>query len=216
MSLIRLLAWMSPAFPVGSFSYSHGLERVVHDGLVKDSAALKDWIHALIAHGSAWNDAVLLNESWRRARDGGDLVELADLAEAMAGSLERHRETVLQGAAFLAAARAWPSPVFDRLAAETAYPVAVGAAAGAHDIAAREATAAFLHAFASNQVQAAIRLGVTGQADGVGVVAALEPAIGEIADRAASSTLDDLGSATMIADIMSMRHETQHSRLFRT
>lgn len=188
----------------------------MHDGLMDESGALKDWIHALIAHGSAWNDAVLLNESWRRARDGGDLVELADLAEAMAGSLERHRETVLQGAAFLAAARAWPSPVFDRLAAETAYPVAVGAAAGAHDIAAREATAAFLHAFASNQVQAAIRLGVTGQADGVGVVAALEPAIGEIADRAASSTLDDLGSATMIADIMSMRHETQHSRLFRT
>jgi urease accessory protein len=110
-ALLRLMNWLSPAFPVGGFAYSHGLERAVHDGLVSDRAELQAWLAALLEIGSGWNDAVLFAEAWRRARDGGDLVDLAELAEALAGSGERHAETMLQGAAFLAAAAGWPNPV---------------------------------------------------------------------------------------------------------
>ncbi|MFT4183770.1 MAG: urease accessory protein UreF [Rhizobium sp.] len=215
-ALLRLMAWLSPAFPVGSFAYSGGLERAVHDGLVRDATELRHWITALVGHGSAWNDAVLLAEAHGAGEDAVRLAEVAELAEALAGSKERHQETMLLGEAFLSAARAWPHPVFSILAAKTAYPVAVGAVARAHAISCEQALAAFLHALASQMVSAGIRLGVSGQKDGVAILAALEDVIAETAKRAAQSSLDDLGSATVQADIASLRHETQGTRLFRS
>ncbi|MFS2177084.1 urease accessory protein UreF [Rhizobium pisi] len=215
-ALLRLTAWLSPAFPIGGFAYSGGLERAVADGLVTDAALLAAWIGTLIGHGSAWNDAVLMAESHRRHADAAYLAEIAALAEALAGSRERHQETMLLGDAFLSAAQAWPDGVFERLPQKAAYPVAVGAVTGAHGIAPEKALAAFLHAYASQAVSAGIRLGVAGQKDGVAVLAGLEERIAEIARRAAVSTLDDLGSATVQADIASLRHETQATRLFRS
>ncbi len=215
-ALLRLMAWLSPAFPVGAFAYSHGLERAVHDGLVADRDSLSDWIEALITHGSGWNDAVLAAESRRRAAEGGDLAELAALGEALAGSGERHMETMLQGTAFLEAARQWPAPGLASLPSRAPYPVAVGAVSGVHSIAAEPMLAALVQAFATNLVQAAIRLSVVGQQQAVAIVAALEPAITAAAARAARSDLDDLGAASFTADIMAMRHEEQHVRLFRS
>jgi len=165
IALLRLMAWLSPAFPVGGFAYSHGLERAVHDGQVADAASLAHWLETLVEMGSGWNDAVLFSESWRRARNAGDFDEVAALAEALAGSRERHTEAMLQGAAFLKAAAAWPNPALERLPAECAYCVAVGAIAGGNGIALQDALSAFLQAFFSNLVQAAIRLGVVGQSE---------------------------------------------------
>jgi urease accessory protein len=216
VALLRLMAWLSPAFPVGGFSYSHGLERAVHDGLVADSESLSGWLETLVEMGSGWNDAVLFAESWRRARDGGNLHEITDLAEALAGSHERHTETMLQGAAFLKAASAWPNPVLSRLPAECAYCVAVGAVAGGNGIALQDALSAFLQAFFSNLVQAAIRLGVVGQSGATALLAGFEPLALATATRAAGSTPDDLGGCAFISDVMAMKHETQYSRLFRS
>jgi urease accessory protein len=210
-ALLRLMAWLSPAFPVGSFTYSHGLERAVLDGLVDGREGLRAWIEALLVQGSAWNDAVLMAESFRRAARGDAVAELAELAEAMAGSLERHRETMLQGDAFMTAAAAWGSA-----AGALPWPVAVGATAGRQGVPLEAALAAFLQAFASNQLQAAIRLSVVGQSDAVAILAALEPVLLLTAARAARATLDDLGSCTVAAEIASMSHETQYSRLFRS
>lgn len=215
-ALLRLVTWMSPAFPVGAFSYSGGLEQAVHDGLVSNAAALAGWLEALIRHGASWNDAVLFAESYRAYDDAVRLQQVRELAEALAGSRERHQETVLQGNAFLTAAAHWPHPVLEMLTGMVAYPVAVGAVAGAHRTGLEPALAAYLHATASNLVSVAIRCGVTGQTQGVGVLAGLEPIMAETAARAAESTLDDLGSATIIADIAALRHETLHSRLFRS
>ncbi|WP_412063890.1 urease accessory protein UreF [Rhizobium sp. SYY.PMSO] len=215
-ALLRLMAWLSPAFPVGSFAYSGGLERAVHDGLVGDSTGLEDWIAALVRHGSVWNDAVLLVEAHRAGGDMARLAAVAELAEALAGSKERHGETMLLGDAFLSAAAAWPHGIFSALPARMAYPVAVGAVAGAHGISAEKAAAAFLHALTSQMVSAGIRLGVSGQKDGVAILARLEVLLADTARRAAQSTLDDLGSASMQADMASLRHETQGTRLFRS
>ncbi|MCX7305621.1 MAG: urease accessory protein UreF [Hyphomicrobiales bacterium] len=212
---LRLMAFLSPSFPVGGFSYSHGLERAAHDGLLPDADALMEWLSDLIVSGSGWNDAVLFAEAHRRA-EGGDLREIAELAEALSGSQERHRESMLQGAAFVTAARAWPHDVLDRLPAECAYCVAAGAILGAHGVPLEAALAAWLQAFTMNLVQAGIRLGVTGQQGAMAVVATLEPSVLAAARGAAGSTLDDLGSATVLSDIMAMQHETQHSRLFRS
>jgi urease accessory protein len=210
-ALLRLLAWLSPTFPVGSFTYSHGLERAVHDGLVDGRDGLHAWIEALVEHGSAWNDAVLFAEAWRRGATGEDTGPTADLAEAMAGTRERHMESTLQGQAFMSAAAAWGAGT-----EALPYCVAAGATAGRHAVPLEAALSAWLQAFASSQLQAAIRLSVIGQTDAVGILARLEPLILEVAARAARSSLDDLGSCTIAAEIAAMNHETQYSRLFRS
>ena len=215
-ALLRLMAWMSPAFPVGGFSYSGGLEKAVEDRRIGDAAVLRDWLETLLRHGSLWNDAVFLAHAWRSAGDAAILSETADLARALAGSAERYRETVLLGDAFVAAAGAWPHAVLDLLPKDVPYPIAVGAVAAGHAVPLRETIAAFLHAGASQIVSAGIRLGVAGQKDGVAILAASEAIIAEMAARAMQSTLDDLGSATIIADTAAMRHERQGTRLFRS
>ncbi len=211
--LLRLLSWLSPAFPVGAFAYSHGLEWAIEAGVVTDRAALIDWLTDLLAHGSGWNDAVLLAEAWRTADiDGG--AGAAELAAAMAGSRERHMETVLQGEAFAQAVAAW-TPIGGEGRA-LPYPVAVGLAAARCGVDLDKALTAYLHAFAANLTQAALRLVPLGQSDGVATLAALEPVILAQAERAAGSTLDDLGGCAILSDIVAMKHETQYSRVFRS
>jgi len=220
--LLRLMSWLSPAFPVGAFAYSHGLERAINDGLICDQPSLVSWLTDLVERGSGWNDAVLLAQAWREASAGRDCEDVMELAEAMAGSRERHMETTLQGAAFGEAVAAWIVPE-ERQPAQplvdgrpVSYPVAVGIAAALHSISLPETLTAHLHAFTSNLIQAAVRLVPLGQRDGIAVLTALEPVILRAASRAARSSLDDLGSATFFSDLLSMRHETQYSRVFRS
>jgi urease accessory protein len=207
--LLRLMTWLSPAFPVGAFSYSHGLETVIRDGTIADADTLTAWISGLIEHGSGWTDAVLFKAAWEA--DAATLVEIAELAAAMAPSLERRRETLGQGEAFLIAARAWGPPP---LSGPVAYPVAVACVAAAARAPLETALAAWLHAFAANLVSVAVRAVPLGQTDGVAVIAGLEPVILAAAARAAASTLDDLGSSALSSDIAAMRHETLGVRLF--
>lgn len=215
-ALLRLMAWLSPAFPIGGFAWSGGLERAVHDGLVRSADDLSEWLATLLSHGGLLNDAVLFCEAWRQFENEAALKEVAELGLALAGSAERHAETLALGKAFVTAASAWPADVFDLLPADVPFPVAVGSVAAAHGVPAEKALAAYLHAAVSQSVSAAIRLGVCGQSEGVAVLARLEAQIAEVAERADGSTLDDLGSAAMQADIASLRHERQHSRLFRS
>jgi len=208
---LRLMAWLSPAFPVGSFSYSHGLERAAADGHFGDLGA---WLDGLMRHGTGWNDAVIVAEAWRRGRDGGDLDSLAELAEAMAGSAERHLETMAQGAAFAKAVGGWTEGL--RLPDACPYPVIFGASAGCNGLPLDQTVAAYLQAFISNQIQAGIRLSLLGQERGLALLREMEETILDIAARAAGSTLDDLGGSAFVAEIAAMNHETQYSRLFRS
>jgi urease accessory protein len=207
--LLRLMTLLSPAFPVGAFGYSHGLETVIRDGTVGSADTLGAWISGLIELGSGWTDAVLFKAAWEA--DETSLNELAELAAALAPSLERRRETLGQGEAFLTAAGAWGAPP---LSGPVAYPVAVAAVAAASDIPLGPALTAWLHAFAANLISVAARAVPLGQTDGVAVMAALESMILATAARAAVSTLDDLGSSALCSDIAAMRHETLGVRLF--
>jgi urease accessory protein len=215
-ALLRLMTWLSPAFPVGAFSYSHGLERAIHDGAIGDRQDLAAWLEDLARHGSGWNDVLLCAQAWRSCGDAQALAKVAELAEAMAGSAERHLETMAQGEAFLHAASPWNDRHPAWPGERVAYPVAVGAVAGRQGVGLEGALAAFLHAFLSNLVQAAVRLVPLGQRDGVATLVALEPVTLEVAARAAKSGLDDLGSATVVSEISSLKHEMQHTRLFRS
>lgn len=212
-SLIRLQTWLSPAFPTGAFSYSSGLEAAIGNGFISTHADLTEWLTNIIQTGAGWNDAVILAEAWRVASSGGDLTNVANLSEAMSYSATRHLETMAQGSAFLLASKAWCDVT---LPLDCSLPVAIGAVTGTLKIDVEQTLAAYLHAYLSNQIQAALRLMKLGQQGGVEVLVELESAILETAKRSTLSTLDDLGSSAVIADIATMQHETLSSRIFRS
>ena len=221
-TLARLMIWLSPAYPVGSYSYSHGLEWTVEARDVKDAATLGTWVEDVLAHGAGRSDVIFLAEAWRAAAadDWEALEQAAELAAALAPSAERRLETLAQGTAFLAATlAAWPKPELETLAAnarEVAYPIAVGTGAAVHGLPLVETAQAFAQAFAANLVSAGVRLIPLGQSDGLRVLARLEPLIPRVVAAALACTLDDIGGAAIAADIASMRHETQYTRLFRS
>ena len=222
-ALYRLMAWLSPAYPIGAFSYSGGIEWAVEAGDVTDAATLARWLAVMIAEGSGLCDAVLLRHAHRTivGNDDAALAAVAELGAAFAASRERFLETTAQGRAFFDTTRAaWPCAALDRLAVAwdgpLAYPVAVGAAAAGHGIAVEPALAAFLQAVAGNLVSAALRLVRLGQTDGQRVLAGLEPVIADCVRRALACPLEEIGGAAFRADLAGMHHETQYTRLFRS
>ncbi|ABE40720.1 Urease accessory protein UreF [Rhodopseudomonas palustris BisB5] len=222
-SLYRLMTWLSPAFPVGAFSYSSGLEWAVEAGDVIDAPSLRDWLTAMLEHGAGFCDGVFLAHAYRAvaAADETALRHVAELATAFVPSAERHLETTAQGKAFIEIVRnAWPSDglacAVDACAGALAYPVAVGLVSATHGVPLAATLHAFLHAVVSNWISAGARLVPLGQTDSQRVLAALEPAVIAAGDRAREASLDDLGSATFRADLASLRHETQYTRLFRS
>ncbi len=216
--LAALFCWLSPAFPVGAYAYSHGLEWAVEAGDVADEASLRSWLGSILTEGVGRNDAILLAASYRAVRDHDHeaLAEVNELALAFAASAELRLETAQQGRSFLSAIRsAWDAPGLDAVAEgldEVAYPVALGLTAACHGLALGTVLDTYLAALAQNLVSAGIRLAPIGQSAGQRVIAALLPAL----RRVAAESLDDLGSPCFRADLGSFRHETQYTRLFRS
>jgi urease accessory protein len=222
-ALYRLMTWLSPAFPVGAFSYSSGIEWAVEAGDITDAASLRDWLAAMLGDGSGFCDAVFLAQAHRAAsaRDEAALGEIAELAAAFVPSRERQLETSTQGRAFIEIARsAWACEGLDGMVAACGsgmvYPVAVGIVSAAHAVPLAPAMHAFLHAVVSNWISAGARLVPLGQTDSQRILASLEADVASTAKRALEASLDDLGSATFRADLASLRHETQYTRLFRS
>jgi urease accessory protein len=220
--LFRLLTWSSPAFPTGAFSYSHGLEYAVEEGMVTNAAQLQDWVGWIVRHGALYADAVLLAHAHRAAEAGNNakLDEVAALAAAMRGTAETALESLQQGASFLDTAQAvWPeqrmAAFLKRNGAKPALPIAV-ALLCAGTIPLPETLGAYLHAAMANLVSAGVRLIPLGQTDGQRSIAALEGAVTECVERALVTALDDLATAAPMVDWTSMRHETQYTRLFRS
>ncbi|MGH6703340.1 MAG: urease accessory protein UreF [Bradyrhizobium sp.] len=222
-ALYRLLTWLSPSFPVGAFSYSSGLEWAVEVRDIVDAPSLQDWLSCMLTDGSGFCDGVLLAHAHRAAsaRNDAALRGVAELAAAFVPSRERQLETSAQGRAFVDIARAaWNCDGLDQMVSSCdgpiVYPVAVGLVSAAHGIRLAATMQAILHAMTSNWISAAARLVPLGQTDSQRVLAGLEPVVAGTAGRALGASLDDLGSATIRADLATMRHETQYTRLFRT
>ena len=222
-ALYRLLAWMSPAYPVGAFSYSGGIEWAVEAGDIKDANTLRAWLAVMIGEGAGFADGVLFSHAHEAIAANNDaaLRAVAELAAALVSSKERFLETTAQGRAFVDTTQAaWPTPALTRLEAvwsgPLALPVAVGAACVGHAIARGPAVRAFLQALAANWISAGIRLIPLGQTDGQRVLAGLEGVVAASAARAQTTPLDELGTCALRADIAGMKHETQYTRLFRS
>jgi urease accessory protein len=218
--LYRLLAWLSPSFPIGAYSYSHGLEAAVADGVVRDRVTLAGWIAAVVTEGSGRIDADILCATYRAAAAGN--LRALDAANqrglAFRSTAELALEATQQGEAFLATCRAaWPDDFIAGWSADAVcHSAAFGAIAARAAIALKDALLGNLHAFAANLVSAGLRLGIIGQTDGQRILAALEPVVGGAAEAALTRDIVDFGAATFAVDLASMAHETQYSRLFRS
>jgi urease accessory protein len=222
-ALYRLMAWLSPAYPIGAFSYSSGIEWAVEARHITNAETLRAWLAVLLSEGGGFADAVFFAHAHRAivSNDDAALRAVAELAAAFVPSKERFLETTAQGRAFLDATRAaWPCPAIERLDkawhGPAALPVAVGVTCAGHGIALAPALHAFLHALTANWISAGVRLVPLGQTDGQRVLAGLEPVVDDAAARAGATPLDEVGTCAFRADLASMRHETQYTRLFRS
>lgn len=220
----RLATWLSPSFPIGAYAYSHGLERAVEFGSVRDEPSLLSWLVGLLEYGSARNEVVLFGSAYTAARDLDEWIEVAELGAALRPSAEFGLEAEAQGAAFVAAVLdAWPcdelrerTARLTRLGIPITLPVAVGTTCRLRELPRVGSATLYLHSFLANLVSAGVRLIPLGQAAGQRVLASLEPAVVQTAASHAHSGPEDVGSSTPRAEILSMQHETQHTRLFRS
>lgn len=217
-ALLSLLAWLSPAFPTGGYAYSHGLEWAVESGNVRDAEELRDWLETTLVHGAGRSDAILLRHAHRASDDADALVGIAELARSAVPGRERQVETIAQGSAFIAAAAAWGSlpPFSGNDMYPLPYPVAVGLVAGLHAVPEDDTALAYLHAVTSNLISAAVRLVPLGQSLGLAVLAGLHPVILRVGQATRDCALDDIGGCLFRADLASLCHETQYTRLFRS
>lgn len=197
---LRLVQILSPAFPIGSFAYSQGLETAITDGLIWDAGSLKNWISAMLEHGSGRTDAILL----AHARAGADVT---DLALSLAPSMERSLETLEQGRAFGA---------LTGLAQTYPLPIAVGLATRDLAVDTQTVLTLWLQGLAGQLVSVGVRFIPLGQTAGQQVLSDLAETILHIAENAAAAPLSAIYSTALGADLATMRHETQDVRIYRT
>ena len=209
--LLTLNQWFSPAFPVGAFSYSHGLEALVQAGRIDGDVALLAWVQDVLTDGAGRNDVILIAAAYE-AGDTQALLEIDATARAFAPSQERLLEMRDQGESFCRTINA----VWGTSLPPLSYPVAVGAAARACDLPLGATAQLYLHALVSSLVSAGIRLIPIGQTQGQSCVRALAPLCKRVSAEAQHQALDALGASAFVTDIASMRHEVQYSRMFRS
>ena len=225
-ALMRQQSWLSPAFPIGSYSYSHGIEWAVEAKHIQDRKSLVDWLEADLCYGSGRNEKIFFTEAWRAGTktDHERLLEIAELAAAFRGTSEFALESSQQGAACLATLRAvWPDYILDWFSdvlrergISPALAVVLGIRSARQGIALSLACAAFLQSYIANLVTAGVRLIPLGQTDGQLAIAELEEAMLAASEQTNECTINDLGSAGFMVDLASMAHETQYTRLFRS
>ena len=208
---LTLAQWFSPAFPVGAFAYSHGLEWAIESGAVHDPASAKTWIGQVLEHGTGWNDALLLSAAYR-ASDETSARDVDDIARALAASKERLKETDLQGSAFCKVVSDLSGFTIDGLI----YPVAAGWAARQANLPLDLTAQMYLQSFLSNLASVAMRLVPLGQTAGQALIRDMTALCIDIAKASLKHDLNDLTSTAFLSDIAAMKHETQHSRNFRT
>jgi urease accessory protein len=226
LSLLRQQSWLSPAFPTGSYSYSHAIEWAVEAGDIHDRASLVDWLDVDLRCGSGRNEAIFFMEATRCTIEAEceKLLTVAELAAAFRGTAEFALESSQQAASCLVTLRrVWPDPfveTFSELLSEfkisPTLSVVLGVRTARQDIPAALALPAFLQSYLANLITAGVRLVPLGQTDGQLGIAELESAVVAVAAQAEEATIHDLGSAAFLIDLASASHETQYTRLFRS
>lgn len=235
---LTLQTWMSAAFPTGAFTCSHGIETAIVDGRINNASSCQNWIADIIEFGSGWNDAVLIAHAYATVLNNApkgrhltasetgckpdyqalrqSLNELNDLACALCAGNERLRELTQLGDAFAKSSKSYSSEALcakDLVDGSICLPIAVGAQGALSNIPLEQLLPANVQALSSNLVWIATRFIPLGQTQALDIIRNLQPIVVSLAKQALSSTLDDLGSSTLLADLASLEHELLHSRI---
>ncbi len=208
---LTLSQWLSPAYPLGSFAYSHGLEAAIAEGWVRDATSLERWLTDVLCDGSGHADAVLLCAAFK-AQTLDDLADIDAVGRAFAASNERLRESLNQGIAFARTT----SDISRAAVPPLLFPIGFGWASAQRAFPLSLTASLYLHAFISNIVMACLRLMRLGQTSAQTIITNLTSACETVAAEAQTASLEDLYSNTFMSDIAAMRHETQQPRLFQS
>lgn len=213
-ALSRLLQLASPALPVGAYSYSGGLEAAVEAGVVHDASSAERWIGDVLAHSVARMEAPLLLRLVQAFCEGASAQEWNDCFLASRETAELRAETVQMG--YSLERLLSDLGVGQTGVEEPAFPTAFALAVARWEIDPASALVAYLWAWTENQVMAAVKSVPLGQTDGQRVLLSLGGRLAGIAERAAGLSDDELGNFVPGLAVLSSRHETQYSRLFRS
>ena len=217
-SLLHLIWLASPALPVGGFSYSEGLEAAVDEGLVTSEETAALWLLDQLHLGLARADLSVVAQAVSAWRDRNDasIEELDAWILQTRETSELRQQTVQMGRSMVE----WMKAVFpaqaERATQPLTYPVAFGLAASATQAPAREIALAFAFGWAENMVQAAVRSVPLGQSSGQRILLRLATEIPGAVDHAIGLAESDRQAFSPMLAILSARHETQYSRLFRS
>jgi urease accessory protein len=208
MNLAKLLQLASPTLPVGAYSYSGGLEAAIEAGTVKDAASAERWIGDVLEYSMGRMEAPLL---LRMMKGQGKWNEVFLASRETA---ELRAETVQMGYSL--------NRLFKDLALgevpveEPSFPAAFAYAAAQWKIEPEAALQAYLWAWIENQVMAALKAVPLGQTDGQRMMLSLGNRIEDMVKKALAMKDEDIGNFAPGLALLSSRHETQYSRLFRS
>ena len=205
-SLQILQTWFSPLFPVGSFSYSHGLEAMINDNLIKSKEDILEYLKCILKYGSGKNDMILIKYAYQ-----GE--EINDLALSLCPTKERKIESIEMGNAFRKVLEdSWNYKIQEN----TAYPISVGKAAKYFKIPLNLTIISYLQSFASNLINVCIKHIPIGQKVGQDCIIQMYDLIREIENESKNLELEDLGGVCFNSDIYSIKHENLKTRIYKT
>ncbi len=209
MSLAKLLQLASPTLPVGAYSYSGGLEAAAEAGVVTDAASAERWIGDVLEFSMARMEAPMV-----LAFFSGNFHEVNDKFLATRETAELRAETVQMGYSL--------NRLFKDLGLgevpveEPSFPAAFAYAAARWNIEPEAALQAYLWAWLENQVMAAVKAVPLGQTDGQRILLSLGDRIEGLVKKAMQMKDEDIGNFAPGLAMLSAKHETQYSRLFRS
>jgi urease accessory protein len=221
--LTALLHLASPALPIGAFSYSQGLEAAIEHDLIRDGDSARDWIASGLAHVLARGELPFLAhqiERWRmHDRAALSIADGEFLASRESAELRRETQQMGWSLAQLCASLEWGDD--DRRATldtlkPVALPTAFAFAACAHDVSPEAALAAYAFSWVENQAAAALKSVPLGQLAGQRIIVALREPIHRAVAQSLATTSDQINTFAPQLGILSARHESQYSRLFRS
>jgi urease accessory protein len=221
--LTALLHLASPALPIGAFSYSQGLEAAIEHGLVHDGDTARGWIMSGLANVLARGELPFLAhqiERWH-AHDAHALAIADEEFLASRESAELRRETQQMGwsLAQLCTQLEWGDAARRgtlNAMKPLSQPTAFAFAAYAHDASVEATLAAYAFAWVENQAAAALKAVPLGQVAGQRIIMALREPIDTAVRQALTTAPDSINTFAPQLGILSARHESQYSRLFRS
>ena len=225
-SLLNLMNWLSPSFPVGGYAYSHGIEFAVEDGRIKNEQQLVSWVEAALVQGSGRTDGLLFVEAWHATTEN-DLDRLRytiELGHVWRSTSEMALENKAQGQAFFDTVKQTQKipklkkiyDLIDSEKRELASSVAVAIISAALEVPLKQALLAYYFSFSANLISAGVRLIPLGQIAGQSCIESLKTIVENTTVAAIEGDFNKLGSSAPIIDWALMKHETQYSRLFRS